>query len=127
MPPQADSQLFEIELQTKRYRFTHVHHETKTHIFYQRWHIPYLTGHDIEREQSHEDQAQQAVAPLNGIVTALLCQAGNTVEKDQPLLVIEAMKMEYTVRAPHPGTLSAVLYAIGDQVAHGDLLVEFTE
>ncbi|MEJ2764927.1 biotin carboxylase N-terminal domain-containing protein [Photobacterium sp. MCCC 1A19761] len=127
MNPQANSQLFEIELQAQRYRFTLVHHETKTHIFYQRWHTPYLTGHDIEREQSHEDQVQQAVAPLNGIVTALLCQTGDTVEKDQPLLVIEAMKMEYTVRAPHPGTLSAVLYAIGDQVAHGDLLVEFTE
>ncbi|WP_439651432.1 acetyl/propionyl/methylcrotonyl-CoA carboxylase subunit alpha [Photobacterium atrarenae] len=124
---QDDEQLYELELQAQRYRFAQIHRDTRTHIFYQRWHTPYLTGHDIEREQSHEDQAQQAIAPLNGIVTALHCQAGDIVEKDQPLLVIEAMKMEYTVQAPYSGTVSTVLYAVGDQVAHGDLLVELTE
>lgn len=124
---QADDPLYELELQAQRHRFAQIHRDTRTHIFYQRWHTPYLTGHDIEREQSHEDQAQQAIAPLNGIVTALHCQAGDIVEKDQPLLVIEAMKMEYTVRAPYSGAVSAVLYAVGDQVAHGDLLVELSE
>lgn len=125
--PQPEGAGYELEIQEQRYRFTQIHGDPRTHIFYQRWHMAYLTGHDIEQEQSDETEALQATAPLNGIVTALYCKRGEAVEKNQPLLVIEAMKMEYTVRAPHGGTVAAVLFTVGDQVSHGDQLVELTE
>ena len=47
------------------------------------------------------------------------------VDKGAPLLVLEAMKMEHTISAPHAGTVKRFRYAIGDQVAEGAELVEF--
>ena len=64
-------------------------------------------------------------APMPGKIVALLAQAGATVAKGAPLLVMEAMKMEHTITAPADGTLKAFCYAPGDQVADGAELVEF--
>jgi 3-methylcrotonyl-CoA carboxylase alpha subunit len=64
-------------------------------------------------------------APMPGKVVALLVEAGSRVEAGTPLLVIEAMKMEHTIRAPSGGTLRAHRFAPGDPVADGELLVNF--
>ena len=50
--------------------------------------------------------------------------AGEHVEPHQPLVVIEAMKMEQVVSAPYGGGVRAVDVAVGDQVTTGALLVE---
>ncbi|HEX4081464.1 MAG TPA: biotin/lipoyl-containing protein, partial [Acidimicrobiales bacterium] len=62
-------------------------------------------------------------APLPGSVGRVLVAVGDVVDRDQPLVVLEAMKMEHTLRAGGPGTVGAVLCAPGDQVDVGDLLV----
>ena len=64
-------------------------------------------------------------APMPGKVVALLVEAGSRVEPGTPLLVIEAMKMEHTIKAPAAGTLRAHRFAPGDPVADGELLVSF--
>jgi 3-methylcrotonyl-CoA carboxylase alpha subunit len=64
-------------------------------------------------------------APMPGKVIALLAQAGATVEKGAPLLVLEAMKMEHTVSAPRRGVVKAFHFAPGDQVSDGAELVDF--
>jgi biotin carboxyl carrier protein len=63
-------------------------------------------------------------SPMPGKVLKLLAKYGDEVVNGQPLLIIEAMKMEFTVRAPHDGQIKAVHYQEGDQVAVGDVLVE---
>jgi len=63
-------------------------------------------------------------SPMPGKVLKLFAQAGDSVEEEQPLVIIEAMKMEFTVRAPHTGRVVAVKYHEGDQVAVGDVLIE---
>jgi 3-methylcrotonyl-CoA carboxylase alpha subunit len=63
-------------------------------------------------------------SPMPGKVLSVLVAPGAAVEEDQPLVVIEAMKMEFTVRAPRAGQVRAVHYTEGDQVAVGDVLVE---
>lgn len=50
---------------------------------------------------------------------------GQRVERGDALLVLEAMKMEYTIRAPGAGTVQSFLYAAGDQVAEGAQLLHF--
>jgi 3-methylcrotonyl-CoA carboxylase alpha subunit len=65
-------------------------------------------------------------APMPGKVIALLAKAGEAVKKGQPLAVMEAMKMEHTIAAPADGTVSELLYAVGDQVAEGAELVRFS-
>ena len=64
-------------------------------------------------------------APMPGKVIALLAEAGATVAKGTPLLVLEAMKMEHTISAPRRGLVKAFRYAPGDLVADGVELVDF--
>ncbi len=62
-------------------------------------------------------------APMPGRVVTVLVEPGAAVEKGQPLLVLEAMKMEHTITAPADGAVTALPFAAGDQVEEGvDLL-----
>ena len=62
-------------------------------------------------------------APMPGRIVQVMSRAGDAVKKGQPLLVLEAMKMEHTITAPADGTVKAVHFAAGDQVGEGDELV----
>jgi 3-methylcrotonyl-CoA carboxylase alpha subunit len=64
-------------------------------------------------------------SPLPGKIIDLRVKAGDSVSRGQPLLVLEAMKMEHTLTAPADGTIKSVRYAVGEQVAEGAELVEF--
>lgn len=63
-------------------------------------------------------------APLTGIVTRVLVQPGDSVQTQQPLVVLEAMKMEHTIAAPGPARVHLVHATPGDRVAGGTVLVE---
>ena len=65
-------------------------------------------------------------APMNGTVIALLAPVGERVEPGTPLLIMEAMKMEHTIRAPGPGTVEAFHFGPGDLVDGGATLLDFT-
>jgi acetyl/propionyl-CoA carboxylase alpha subunit len=65
-------------------------------------------------------------APMAGRIVALQVAAGDTVRKGQPLLVLEAMKMEHPSLAPADATVARVCVEPGAQVATGALLVELT-
>ena len=62
-------------------------------------------------------------APMPGKVIAFLAQPGERVQRGQPLAVMEAMKMEHTINAPHDGVVQELLYGVGDQVAEGGELL----
>ena len=49
------------------------------------------------------------------------------MKKGEPLLVMEAMKMEYTINAPYDGIVKRFLYAAGEKAQLGSLLVELVE
>jgi 3-methylcrotonyl-CoA carboxylase alpha subunit len=72
----------------------------------------------------HVNDEDSLESPMPGKVLRVLVSAGDKVTAEQPLVIIEAMKMEFTVRAPHDGSVSAVKYKQGDQVAVGDIVVE---
>ena len=63
------------------------------------------------------------VAPLPGRITDVLVAEGDTVTKNQPLMILEAMKMEHTMVAARDGVIDALNVATGDQVAEGALLI----
>jgi 3-methylcrotonyl-CoA carboxylase alpha subunit len=65
------------------------------------------------------------VAPMPGTVTRILAAPGTEVARGTPLLVLEAMKMEHTLRAPADGRLEALKCAVGDVVAEGAELADF--
>jgi len=64
-------------------------------------------------------------APMPGKVVAVLVSSGKTVTKGEPLVIMEAMKMEHTIAAPGDGLVEEVLYEVGDQVADGAPLLAF--
>jgi acetyl/propionyl-CoA carboxylase alpha subunit len=66
-------------------------------------------------------------APMPGTVIKVLVAAGETVSARQPLLVLEAMKMETPLVSPYDATVRAVHVSDGDRVAGGAVLVELDE
>ena len=63
-------------------------------------------------------------APVPGLITRILVQPGEKVEAGQPLLVLEAMKMENEIKAPRNGTLLQLNTQTGKTVTLGDVLAE---
>ena len=63
------------------------------------------------------------VAPLPGTVVSVHVSVGDAVVDGQPLVVVEAMKMEHTVRSSSSGTVTEIRAGAGDRVDVGDLLV----
>jgi 3-methylcrotonyl-CoA carboxylase alpha subunit len=74
-----------------------------------------------DEEQVGEDKI---VAPLPGTVVALLAEVGATLEKGAPILTLEVMKMEQTLRAPFAGVLKTIKCKVGDIVQEGVELAE---
>jgi len=72
-------------------------------------------------EQVGEDKI---VAPLPGTVVALLAEEGAKLEKGAPILTLEVMKMEQTLRAPYAGVLRKIKCKVGDIVGEGVELAE---
>lgn len=66
-------------------------------------------------------------APMNGSIVRVLVKPGDSVEAGAPLVVLEAMKMEHSVRAPSAGLVRDVLVAEGDLVSEGAVLVELDD
>jgi 3-methylcrotonyl-CoA carboxylase alpha subunit len=67
------------------------------------------------------------LAPMPGQVIAVHVAIGATVAAGDALLVLEAMKMEHTIRAPHDGVVQRVAFAAGDRVEEGAVLVEIED
>lgn len=67
-------------------------------------------------EHAGEDKI---AAPLPGTVVAVLAEKGATLEKGAPILTLEVMKMEQTLRAPFAGVLKAIKCKVGDIVQEG--------
>lgn len=64
-------------------------------------------------------------APMPGVIRAILSKQGAAVEAGDALVVMEAMKMEHTIRAPAKGTVTAINCAEGNMVEAGAMLVDF--
>ena len=76
-----------------------------------------------------EDEGRSAadvfVAPMHGVIVKLLIEPGERAEKDQPLLIMEAMKMEHTICAPVEGSVTEFYFQEGQQVSGGEELLNF--
>jgi biotin carboxyl carrier protein len=73
--------------------------------------------------------AEQSVvkAPMPGVVVRVLATEGDRVEPRQPLVLLEAMKMETPLVSPYEGVVLRLHVAEGEQVAGGAVLVELEE
>jgi 3-methylcrotonyl-CoA carboxylase alpha subunit len=97
----------------------------RRHVFFEGRTYPIVRVDASQGAGQGDDHAGRLTAPMPGKVIALLAEPGKRVEKGAPLLVLEAMKMEHTISAPHAGTVKSFRFAAGDQVDEGVELVEF--
>jgi oxaloacetate decarboxylase alpha subunit len=67
--------------------------------------------------------ADPICAPLAGTVVRVLVAPGQVVVEGHAVLILEAMKMETSVSAPHAGTIDGIAVNVGDSVAVGDVLI----
>lgn len=63
-------------------------------------------------------------APMNGSIVRVLVEVGQSVEAGAQLVVLEAMKMEHSIRAPQAGVIKALYCQEGEMVSEGSALVE---
>ncbi len=65
-------------------------------------------------------------APMPGLIVDIRVAPGQAVQKGDPLLVLEAMKMENILKAPADGTIGSLKVSLRDNVQKGQVLVQFT-
>ena len=80
---------------------------------------------DAAKRGTRASADKHALSPMPGRVVKVLVRAGDTIAMGQPLLVMEAMKMENEIRAKTPGTVARVHVAAGDTVEGHAKLVSF--
>ncbi|WP_440465567.1 acetyl/propionyl/methylcrotonyl-CoA carboxylase subunit alpha [Pseudomonas sp. YH-1] len=79
-----------------------------------------------EAEAAHSHQGGLG-APMNGSIVRILVEPGQSVEAGTALVVLEAMKMEHSIRAPHAGVVKSLYCSEGELVSEGTALVELEE
>ncbi|MFP5340838.1 MAG: acetyl-CoA carboxylase biotin carboxyl carrier protein subunit, partial [Gammaproteobacteria bacterium] len=79
-----------------------------------------------EAEASHQHHGG-LTAPMNGSIVRVLVEAGQHVEAGTALIVLEAMKMEHSIRTQQPGVVKSLFCAEGDMVSEGAVLLEMEE
>lgn len=77
-------------------------------------------------QHENDDSHGGLTAPMNGTMVSVLVKTGEHVSKDQPLLIMEAMKMEHTIKAPNDGTINEIFFEAGDMVDGGAELLAFS-
>jgi 3-methylcrotonyl-CoA carboxylase alpha subunit len=95
------------------------------HVFLQGRHAVLTLLDPLAHAGEDQDAHGGLTSPMPGKIVALLANAGDTLDKGAPLLVMEAMKMEHTLCAPAKGTVKAYLCLAGEQVQEGAALVDF--
>ncbi len=76
-----------------------------------------LTELEPERDATKSGSVEDEVrSPMPGTVIVVNVQVGDEVEEGEALLIVEAMKMEYTLVSPRPGRVDRVLAVVGDRV-----------
>jgi 3-methylcrotonyl-CoA carboxylase alpha subunit len=97
-----------------------------------RWFV-YIEGLTMECEIISPDQAlprrggpsdEGLLAPMPGVVTQVLVREGDAVSRGQPLVIVEAMKMEHVIRAHRAGRVRALRVRREDQVEAGTVVAD---
>jgi 3-methylcrotonyl-CoA carboxylase alpha subunit len=95
------------------------------HVFSGGLHHVLAWNDPLAHAGEQEAAGGRLTAPMPGKVVAVIASNGQLVKKGEPLVIMEAMKMEHTIAAPSDGVVEEVLYQVGDQVADGAPLLAF--
>ncbi len=97
------------------------------HVFAGGGHRGYTLVDPVGAAGEPDQDEDRLCAPMPGKIIAIHAAGGDRVRRGQVLVVMEAMKMEHAIVAPHDGTVDQVRYGIGEQVEEGAMLVSLRE
>jgi 3-methylcrotonyl-CoA carboxylase alpha subunit len=97
---------------------------TRLHLWVAGSHWELLVEDPRLKEFSSTAAQGGLTTPLPGVVAAVAVKVGQAVRAGEVLMVIEAMKMEHSISAPHDGTVKVIHFAPGDRVPEGSQLLE---
>ncbi len=80
---------------------------------------------DLGFEIGNAKKIDKITAPMPGLILEMTVNVGDEVKENDPLLILEAMKMENVITSPRDGTIKSISAKKGDAVDKNQLLVEF--
>lgn len=93
-----------------------IHDTLKAYVFHK--------AHHSSQELENDAHDKSIKAPMPATIVALYKKSEDSIKKGEPLLVLEAMKMEHTIYAPKDAKIKEIFYQIGQQVQDGCELIE---
>lgn len=81
--------------------------------------------HDMGMDTAATAKAAQVKAPMPGLVLRILVETGAEVQKDDKVMILEAMKMENVIKSPGHGVVKQILVQAGQAVDKNQVLIDF--
>ncbi len=106
-----------------RYRFAIYRERGKVYLFYRGM----LKVFERVVEGRQEEDSGTTISPITGRITSVKVKEGDRVEKGQPIMTIESMKMETVIEAPHGGVVVRIYRGEGELVSQGEKLFDIEE
>ncbi|KAF0697184.1 Aste57867_12104 [Aphanomyces stellatus] len=123
---------FHVTVDNETFTGTVVVHKHDVHLFCNDGSLRYeyklgVPEPSFEAGGASGSGASSLVTPMPGKIVKVNVKAGDKIEADQALLIMEAMKMEHVIRAPRDGAVAEVNCEVGDFVSDGHVLVELAK
>ena len=115
-----------VEINARERHVEYQRHDDAEHVWIDGTYWVFELPDEAQGAGTPAPVAGELIARLPGTVARVLVGVGDTVAQGQPLMVVEAMKMEHTIRAPHAGRVERMCFAAGERVVEGARLVEIT-
>ncbi len=122
-----DSFSAEFEIADNIYDVTYMNENNNLTLIYEGRKIELYWNNPLNDNADDVDATHNLTAPMPGSVVSVNIKTGDKVIKGQPLIIIEAMKMEHTISSPIDGVIDRIAANIGDQVDDSLVLVYFAE
>jgi 3-methylcrotonyl-CoA carboxylase alpha subunit len=116
--------LITVRVENARRQARYFRDGTRIHLWTGGDHFEVLLEDPRLKEFSTTAAQGGLTTPLPGVVAAVVAKVGQTVQAGEVLMVIEAMKMEHSIRAPDAGVVKVIHFGPGDRVPEGSQLLE---
>lgn len=114
-------EVIEEDFQNKHYKVKINNHTYNININNQLDELIKALGFEIGSAK----KADKISAPMPGLILDVSIKTGDVVKENDPLLILEAMKMENIISSPRDGTIKSIVVKKGDTVDKNQLLIEF--
>ncbi len=89
--------------------------------------IPAQASKPLSRSsrKHHGSASKTVIAPMQGVITKIAVEVGQSIAQGEIICVLEAMKMENNVLADQNGVVKEILVSVGDSLSNGDTIIIF--